>query len=113
MKKLKINDISKLFQIPASALRYYEKEGLCHFQRSENNYRWADIRTIRNLCDISFYRKLSCSVDQIAKLSHMSRQQIVSLLMESKIKVEKQIVQLKRCWMTSTKNWSGFRRPIN
>lgn len=96
MKKLKINDISKLFQIPASALRYYEKEGLCHFQRSENNYRWADIRTIRNLCDISFYRKLSCSVDQIAKLSHMSRQQIVSLLMESKIKVEKQIVQLKK-----------------
>lgn len=96
MNKLKINDISKLFQIPTSALRYYEKEGLCHFQRSENNYRWADIRTIRNLCDISFYRKLSCSVEQIAQLSRMSRQEIVSLLRASRVKVEKQITQLQK-----------------
>ena len=64
MKKLKINDISKLFQIPASALRYYEKEGLCHFQRSENNYRWADIRTIRNfiLSKIVLFSGSDCQV---------------------------------------------------
>lgn len=77
---LKISDISKLFHIPISALRYYEKEGLCCFSRSENNYRCADMRTIRNLCDISFYRKLSCSIEQLHQLNHMNHQQIYQLL---------------------------------
>ena len=71
---LKISDISKLFNIPISALRYYEKEGLCHFKRSRNNYRFADIRTIRNLCDISFYRKLSCSIEQLLAQSRQKLQ---------------------------------------
>lgn len=96
MKKLRISDISKLFHIPVSALRYYEKEGLCCFQRSENNYRWADMMTIRNLCDISFYRKLSCPVEQIAQLRCMSHQKIVSLLLSSRVKVEQQILQLNK-----------------
>lgn len=93
--KLKISDISKLFDIPISALRYYEKEGLCSFKRNDNNYRWADIRTIRNLCDISFYRKLSCSIEQIQQLSCMDHQEISSLLLESREKIEKQIQDLR------------------
>ena len=79
---LKISDISKLFNIPISALRYYEKEGLCHFKRSRNNYRFADIRTIRNLCDISFYRKLSCSIEQLYQLLAQSRQKLQRQLQE-------------------------------
>lgn len=93
-QKLKINEIAKLFHIPVSALRYYEKEGLCSFKRGDNNYRWADIRTIRNLCDISFYRKLSCSIDQIKQLSFMGHQEITALLLDSREKVEKQILEL-------------------
>lgn len=92
--KLKISDISKLFDIPISALRYYEKEGLCSFKRSDNNYRWADLRTIRNLCDISFYRKLSCSIGQIQRLSSMEHQEISALLLESREKIEQQIQEL-------------------
>lgn len=92
--KLKISEISKLFDIPISALRYYEKEGLCSFKRSDNNYRWADLRTIRNLCDISFYRKLSCSIEQIQQLSSMEHQEISALLLESREKIERQIQEL-------------------
>lgn len=91
---LKISDISKLFNIPVSALRYYEKEGLCHFKRSGNNYRCADIRTIRNLCDISFYRNLSCSIQQLHQLSCMNHRQIYQLLAQSRQKLQNQIQEL-------------------
>ena len=93
---LKISDISKLFHIPISALRYYEKEGLCCFSRSENNYRCADMRTIRNLCDISFYRKLSCSIEQLHQLNHMNHQQIYQLLQDSRSKIQEQLNELKQ-----------------
>ena len=63
-----IGEVARMMNIAPSTLRYYEKEGLCHFKRSGNNYRFADIRTIRNLCDISFYRKLSCSIEQLHQL---------------------------------------------
>lgn len=92
--KLKISDISKLFDIPISALRYYEKEGLCSFKRSDNNYRWADMRTIRNLCDISFYRKLSCSIEQIQQLTLMKHQEIGALLLDSRENIQRQIDEL-------------------
>ena len=91
---LKISDISKLFNIPISALRYYEKEGLCHFKRSGNNYRFADIRTIRNLCDISFYRKLSCSIEQLHQLNRMDHRQIYQLLAQSRQKLQRQLQEL-------------------
>ena len=91
---LKISDISKLFNIPISALRYYEKEGLCHFKRSRNNYRFADIRTIRNLCDISFYRKLSCSIEQLHQLNRMDHRQIYQLLAQSRQKLQRQLEEL-------------------
>lgn len=91
---LKISDISKLFNIPISALRYYEKEGLCHFKRSGNNYRFADIRTIRNLCDISFYRKLSCSIEQLHQLDRMDHRQIYQLLAQSRQKLQRQLQEL-------------------
>lgn len=91
---LKISDISKLFNIPISALRYYEKEGLCHFKRSGNNYRFADIRTIRNLCDISFYRKLSCSIEQLHQLNRMDHRQIYQLLAQSRQKLQRQLEEL-------------------
>lgn len=91
---LKISDISKLFNISISALRYYEKEGLCHFKRSGNNYRFADIRTIRNLCDISFYRKLSCSIEQLHQLDRMDHRQIYQLLAQSRQKLQRQLEEL-------------------
>lgn len=93
-QKLKISDIAKLFHIPVSTLRYYEKERLCSFKRGDNNYRWADMRTIRNLCDISFYRKLSCSIEQIKQLSLMGHREIAALLLDSRRKIEKQIAEL-------------------
>lgn len=94
MQRLKISDISKLFNIPPSALRYYEKENLCHFSRDDSNYRWADMRTLRNLCDISFYKKLSCSIEQLRHLPEMTRPDISLLLTESRIKAQQQINEL-------------------
>lgn len=96
MRNLKISDISKLFNIPISALRYYEKEGLCQFKRSDNRYRWADMRTIRNLCDISFYRKLSCSIEEIHELSQMNYEDISGLLKKSRKRAQEQIWELER-----------------
>lgn len=94
MPYLKISEVAKLFMLPVSTVRYYEKQGLCSFSREQNNYRMADVGTIRNLCDVSFYRQLSCSIEQIRQLPRMSPQQISQLLLDSRENIQQQLQQL-------------------
>ena len=42
-EKYKIGDVSRLFDIPAQTLRYYEEQGILHPEKSENSgYRYYD-----------------------------------------------------------------------
>lgn len=75
----KIGEISKLFQIGVDSIRYYEKVGLLHPVRNEdNNYRLYtldDIRTmntIRELLDIGFSTEEILDFEKDRNLKHMT-----------------------------------------
>lgn len=76
---VKIGEISKLFQIGVDSIRYYEKVGLLHPVRNdENNYRLYtldDIRTmntIRELLDIGFSTDEILDFEKDRNLSHVT-----------------------------------------
>lgn len=84
-KEFRISEIADLFDVPISTLRYWEKEGLVHFERLEgNNYRTASMVTIRNLCDITFYRKLSVPIEDLRSLLDMNHSEIKDTLQKSR-----------------------------
>lgn len=69
MKKkdtFKIGELSKLFDIGVDSIRYYEKVGILHPVRNdENNYRMYTIDDVRRLALIREQLRLSFSTDQI------------------------------------------------
>ncbi len=76
----KIGEISKLFHIGVDSIRYYEKVGLLHPVRNEeNNYRLYtldDIRTmntIRELLDIGFSTEEILEFEKDRNLSHVTK----------------------------------------
>lgn len=76
-----IGTMSELFGVPIPTLRYWEKEGLVNFNRSpDNNYRAWSMRTLRNLCDITFYRKLSLPIKELKQISNLNYEEINNLL---------------------------------
>lgn len=84
-KEFRISEIADLFDVPISTLRYWEKEGLVHFERLEgNNYRTASMATIRNLCDITFYRKLAVPIEDLRSLLDMNSSEIKETLQKSR-----------------------------
>ena len=62
----KIGELSKLFDIGVDSIRYYEKVGILHPVRNdENNYRMYTIDDVRRLALIRELLRLSFSTDQI------------------------------------------------
>ena len=68
----RIKEVSELFHLPASALRYWDDEGLIRFERSkDNHYRCPTSQTMLDICDVIFYRSLSLSIKEIKSIPGM------------------------------------------
>lgn len=69
MKKYKIKEISKIFNINSNKLRFYEKKGLIKPTRDDiNNYRYYDEKNIYKIQLILSYRKLGFSIESIKSI---------------------------------------------
>lgn len=65
----KIGEISTLLGIPAETLRFYEKRGLLHPEKSPHNgYRSYCLNDLYRLLDIIFYRRLDLGLEDIRQL---------------------------------------------
>lgn len=91
-----LKKLASLFHIAPSALRYWDKEGLIRFERSnENNYRYPTWKTMMDICDVLLNRSLSIPVKSIRELPKMSVQQQLHLLDESEDKLLNQIKEIQ------------------
>lgn len=71
-----LSDISKLFNIPVSTLRYYEKEGALKFlQRDSNGYFLVDSADITSLTLLQLLREAGCSSKTITSIMKLSDDQ--------------------------------------
>lgn len=95
-KRNNIAEVSGLFHISTSALRYWDEEGLIRFERSpDNNYRYTTFQTMMDICDVLFYRDLSFSVKNIKKVPKMNLEQLQDTLIQNKKNLREQIQEME------------------
>ena len=98
MKKFySIGEISKIYHIGLDSIRYYEKIGLIHPKRGENNYRYYAndeiyrLNIIRELLDLGFSTK-----DILNYFNNHNIKTTYELLIEEKNKIDSKINKLKQ-----------------
>ena len=65
---MKIKEMEQRTGIPSANIRYYEKEGLLHPVRKENNYREYSEEDLNRLEQIKILRLLGVSLEDIRKI---------------------------------------------
>lgn len=89
-----ISQVAQMLGLGIDAVRFYEKKGLVHPQvNSKNRYRMYSFYQIMELLDISYYRSLGLSIEQIHQLYESGdEEQLLCLLREKKRETEKKIL---------------------
>ncbi|MFS0953672.1 MerR family transcriptional regulator [Enterococcus durans] len=65
-EKILINEVADLLNIPPSTIRFWEKKQLFHLPRDEeNNYRYFDKKSLLEIIDIAFFRRLKIPVKRL------------------------------------------------
>lgn len=91
-----IKEISELFNIPKSTLRYWESEGLISSIRNDsNNYREYTNENLIKICDIIFYRNLNIPVKQLSYTWNASIEESKEFFINSCNELENQIKEIE------------------
>ena len=108
---LKIGELSRLFQISADSIRYYERVGILNPIRDENNnYRQYTAQDLRRLIMIRELLSLNFSTEQIRSYyENRSMESTRQLLEQEQVLIEMQIKSLQE----KQKNIKSRIRSIN
>ncbi|MDT2302296.1 MerR family transcriptional regulator, partial [Enterococcus faecium] len=98
MKKMyTIGQVSELFDLQKSTIRYWDEQGLIRSSRQEeNDYRLFDIDDIFMLYDIVFYRKLDIPIKQMKNLYGKTLTELYETLDETERRIHKELVVMKQ-----------------
>lgn len=92
-----IGQVSELFDLPKSTIRYWDEQGLIRSSRQEeNDYRLFDIDDIFMLYDIVFYRKLDIPIKQMKNLYGKTLTELYETLDETERRIHKELVVMKQ-----------------
>lgn len=123
--KYTIKDAASQMGIPASTIRYYDKEGLLPFmERLESGYRVFAEKDLAALRIIDCLKKTGMSIKEIRQFSQWlkqgdaSLQQRYEMFLERRRAVEEQIAQLQeikntidyKCWYYETAIAAGTEK---
>lgn len=90
-----IGEISEIFQIPKSTLRYWESENLIQLKRNEeNDYREYTLKQMMEISDILLYRQLNVPVSKLKEIYQLDIHELDSTLDETLIEVDYRISEL-------------------
>lgn len=96
-KSYTIGEIAKLFQVPASTIRYWEDKEIFSSKRNdENDYREYTIQTTIELMDVVFYRNLNVPIQKMKHFNRLSPEDIYAILLDTEIKVQRELADLER-----------------
>lgn len=97
MKDLEtLGELSRLFHVAPSALRYWDREGLVRFERGEGNqYRYPTIQTMMDICEVLLMRSCAIPVKEIRRLPDMGAGEIGAMLQKNRRELERQIEELQ------------------
>ncbi len=96
-QRYSIGEIARLFQIPASTIRYWEEKDIFKIKRNdENEYREFDIQTTIELLDVVFYRNLNVPIQKMKEFNRLSPEAIYSILNDTELQVQQELTELKK-----------------
>lgn len=91
-----IKDIAKLFNVPKSALRYWEKKGLISLERNkENDYRVYSKKSISEIQDLLMYRSLGLSLKDICRINEASVDSNIEIIIKRRGVLELEMQRLE------------------
>ena len=67
----KTSEISKIVGVSKRTLQFYDDEGMIKVERSENNYRLYDEKTLGKLWEIMIYKEMGLKLREIKQLLEM------------------------------------------
>lgn len=105
MKTYTIKEISNLFQLPTSTLRYYEEVGiLTDIARTDSGQRIYEEKHVNRLKTICCFKQTGMTISQLQIFfSYEEKEQeciddILSLLTQQKENVETQLAQMQKAY---------------
>lgn len=94
---LSLQEVSKILRVPASTLRYWDKEGLVAFERDQqNDYRRISLFTLSDLLDVLEYREMDVPINKVKQASQMTSDELLSLLDENRTVLQDKIAKLQQ-----------------
>lgn len=94
---LNLKDVAKILDVPASTLRYWDKQGLVNFERNwQNDYRLVSLDTLLNLLDVLDYREMDIPIERIKQTSQMNLAELQHLLNESEANLQENIAKMQQ-----------------
>lgn len=94
---LSLKAVSKILNIPASTLRYWDKEGLVAFERNwQNDYRQVSVNTLLDLLDVLDYREMDVPIGKIKQIPQMTTGDLSQLLAENRAVLQGKIAKLEQ-----------------
>ena len=95
-KEKNMAELADLFHVSASALRYWEHEGLIRFGRTPHNrYRQPSAQTMWDLCEVLFYRNLSVPIADMKRMPSLRVEQMQQMLDEHEQSLRRRIAEME------------------
>lgn len=91
----KTNEVSKLVGVSKRTLQFYDDEGMIEVERSANNHRLYDSKTLEKLWEIMIYKEMGLELKEIKKLLRMSKVEQKEYFALRIKEIEEQICKLK------------------
>lgn len=92
----KISEISKIVGVSKRTLQFYDDEGMIKVERSENNYRLYDEKTLGKLWEIMVYKEMGLKLGEIKQLLEMPENEKKEFYKAYIEQIEEKIQKLKR-----------------
>ena len=95
-ERFAIREISRLFHIPESTLRYWEDRKILSPGKAENGYRMYSVEDLMTISDIVFYKNLGLSLSEIGGMEKVSPEEHRKLFGGRMAEIEQQRTLLER-----------------
>lgn len=92
----KTSEISKIVGVSKRTLQFYDDEGMIKLERSENNYRLYDERTLGKLWEIMVCKEMGLKLGEIKQLLEMSENEKKGFYKAYIEQIEEKIKELER-----------------
>lgn len=90
------SEISKIVGVNKRTLQFYDDEGMIKVERSENNYRLYDEKTLGKLWEIMVYKEMGLKLVDIKQLLEMSENEKKGFYKVYIEQIEEKIKELER-----------------